>query len=104
MNFQPSIEQLRESPYWKMQNCPDDIEFCSNQLWTRNSKDMSSKFTPRENQVLELILEEKSSSSIAQELGISERTVETYRRSIYSKTGVKTVVGLVKHVLNAKKN
>ncbi|MEP1096117.1 MAG: helix-turn-helix transcriptional regulator [Cyclobacteriaceae bacterium] len=66
--------------------------------------DMSSQFTPRENQVLQLILEEKPSSSIASELGISERTVETYRRSIYSKVGVKTVVGLVKHVLNYQKS
>lgn len=52
--------------------------------------------TPRENQVLNMILEEKTSSSIAKELGISERTVETYRKSIYAKTGVRTVVGLVK--------
>ena len=60
---------------------------------------MSILFTPRETQVLNMILEEKTSSQIAEELGISERTVETYRKSIYSKAGVKTVVGLVKHVL-----
>jgi len=58
---------------------------------------MSGKFTPRETQVFELILQEKSSALIADELNISERTVETYRKSIYSKTGVKSVVGLVKH-------
>ena len=58
------------------------------------------KLTPRENQILNLILEEKSNATIAFELGISERTVETHRKSIYTKTGAKTVVGLVKMVLN----
>lgn len=59
---------------------------------------MTGKFTPRELQVIELILQEKSSSAIADELHISERTVETYRKSIYSKATVRSVVGLVKHV------
>ena len=58
--------------------------------------------TPREQEVLELILEEKSSSVIAKQLGISERTVETYRKNIYAKAGVKTVVGLVKHIYEQK--
>ena len=61
---------------------------------------MSIPLTPREKQVLQLILDEKSGSVIAQELNISERTVETHRKSIYSKTGVMTVVGLVKHFYN----
>ena len=57
---------------------------------------MSNQLTPRENQIVGLILQEKSSAAIAKELFISERTVETHRKSIYLKTGVKTVVGLVK--------
>ena len=60
--------------------------------------DKLDRLTPREHEVLQLILEEKSSVLIAGELGISERTVETYRKNIYTKTGVKTVVGLVKLV------
>lgn len=60
--------------------------------------DKLDRLTPREHEVLQLILEEKSSVLIAGELGISERTVETYRKNIYAKTGVKTVVGLVKLV------
>ena len=60
------------------------------------------QLTPREQEVLQLIMDEKSSSAIARELGISERTVETYRKNIYAKMGVKTVVGLVKHVYEQK--
>ena len=63
---------------------------------------MIDNLTPREQEVLALILDEKSSSVIAKQLGISERTVETYRKNIYSKAGVKTVVGLVKHVYEEK--
>ena len=65
--------------------------------------DMAIQFTAREKQILKLILAEKPSSLIAKELGISERTVETHRRSIYSKSGVKTVVGLVKHIIKNHK-
>ncbi|WP_420316510.1 LuxR C-terminal-related transcriptional regulator [Ekhidna sp.] len=65
---------------------------------------MSVPFTPREKEIVQLILDEKSNSVIASELGISERTVESHRKSIYSKSGVNNVVGLVKHVLAEKKS
>ncbi|MDW3192431.1 MAG: helix-turn-helix transcriptional regulator [Cytophagales bacterium] len=65
---------------------------------------MNIPFTPRESQILDMILDEKSSSIIASELGISQRTVETHRKSIYAKTGVKTVVGLVKFALARSTN
>ncbi len=61
---------------------------------------MQTQLTDRENQVLNLILDEKSNHQIGDELGISEKTVESHRKSIYLKTGSKTVVGLVKYVLN----
>jgi DNA-binding CsgD family transcriptional regulator len=61
--------------------------------------EMIASLTPREKQIANLILAEKSNASIATELSISERTVETHRKSIYNKTGAKTVVGLVKMLL-----
>lgn len=56
-------------------------------------------FTNREQEVIDLILKEYSSARIADELHISERTVESHRKSIYSKAGVSSVVGLVKYVI-----
>jgi DNA-binding CsgD family transcriptional regulator len=50
----------------------------------------------REKEVLHLILEEYSSSKIAAEIGLSIRTVETHRKHILKKTGVKSTIGLVK--------
>lgn len=48
---------------------------------------MLSQFTPRENQVLNLILKEKTNEQIAEELGINKRTVENCISRIYNKTG-----------------
>lgn len=63
---------------------------------------MHNSLTKRENQILKLILAEMSNAAIAQQLGISEKTVESHRKSIYLKTGTKTIVGLVKFVLQSK--
>lgn len=59
-------------------------------------------FTAREQQVIDLILKEYSSGRIAKELEISVRTVESHRKSIYSKVGVSSVVGLVKYIMLEK--
>ncbi|CAL2087971.1 response regulator transcription factor [Tenacibaculum sp. 190524A02b] len=55
--------------------------------------------TEREIEVLRLIAQEKSSSEIAQNLRISIKTVETYRRSLYKKLKVKNVVGLAMYAV-----
>lgn len=65
---------------------------------------MTDNLTPREKEVLDLILDEKSNAGIATILGISEKTVESHRKNIYLKTGTKTVVGLVKKTLRFKQS
>ena len=55
--------------------------------------------TERELEVLGLIVKEKSSEEIAQDLFISKRTVDTHRKHIIEKTGVKTIVGLIKYAI-----
>ncbi|MEO9966866.1 MAG: helix-turn-helix transcriptional regulator [Reichenbachiella sp.] len=65
---------------------------------------MHNSLTHRENQVLQLILVEMSNAAIAQRLEISEKTVESHRKNIYLKTGTRTVVGLVKKVLEVKQS
>lgn len=53
--------------------------------------------TDREVEVLKLIMQEKSSKEIAQELFISERTVETHRKNMIRKTNSNSTVGLIKY-------
>jgi DNA-binding NarL/FixJ family response regulator len=58
--------------------------------------------TPREIQILHLIAREESNLRIADQLHISERTVETHRKNILTKTGCKSMVGLVQYALRQK--
>ncbi|MEQ9423427.1 MAG: LuxR C-terminal-related transcriptional regulator [Cyclobacteriaceae bacterium] len=60
---------------------------------------MFETLTNREQQILDMILKEFTSSEIAKELGISLRTVETHRKNINHKTGTKSLVGLVKKAM-----
>lgn len=55
--------------------------------------------TPREHEVLDRIAAGHRNKIIAQELGISERTVETHRANIMQKSGAHSVAELVAMVL-----
>jgi DNA-binding NarL/FixJ family response regulator len=52
--------------------------------------------TDREKEIVKLIAKEYSNRDIAEELFISERTVETHRKNIFKKTGTTSLVGLIK--------
>ena len=56
-------------------------------------KDFLSK---RELEILRLVANEYSTNRIADELCISDKTVETHRRNLFQKLGVKNSVGLTK--------
>lgn len=57
--------------------------------------------TRREIEVLKLIVAEKTSNEIADNLGISVRTVETHRKNISHKTKVRNPIGLVKYAIQS---
>lgn len=59
-----------------------------------------AKLSPRETEVLELILKEFTSKEIAETLFISKQTVDSHRISIMEKTGSKSIVGLIKYAIN----
>ena len=61
--------------------------------------DKSNEITPREIDVLKLIIEEKTTSEIAEILNISNYTVEGYRKNLLYKTGATNVVGLIKYAM-----
>ena len=54
------------------------------------------KLSPREKEILQLVVEGKTSAAIAETLFISPKTVETYRSRLMQKLGIKDVTGLVK--------
>ncbi|PZF74582.1 response regulator [Taibaiella soli] len=61
----------------------------------------SSKFslTPREKQILQLIINECSSQEIAEQLNLSLRTIENYRLNLSLKLEVKNMAGLVRKAI-----
>lgn len=56
--------------------------------------------TKRELQVLQLLAEDHTSGEIALQLKIATSTVDTYRRNLIEKTGVKSSLGLVKYAID----
>jgi DNA-binding CsgD family transcriptional regulator len=52
--------------------------------------------TPREKQVMELVVDGAANKVIAIDLGLSERTVEIHRANVMEKMGARSVAHLVK--------
>lgn len=61
-----------------------------------NGQEEQRLLTDREREILKLISKEYTNKQIAEELFISERTVETHRKNIFRKTGTNNLVGLIK--------
>ncbi len=58
--------------------------------------------TNREIEIIRLIEKELSNKQIAEELFLSERTIETHRKNIFRKTNTSGVIGLVKYAYEHK--
>jgi FixJ family two-component response regulator len=56
------------------------------------------RLTPREHQVMELVIAGKLNKQIAAELGASEKTIKVHRGRVMQKMGVLSVAGLVRMV------
>jgi two-component system CheB/CheR fusion protein len=57
--------------------------------------------TPRQRQVLELVLAGRANKNIAAELGISQRSVENHRAAIMRRTGTRSLAALARFALAA---
>lgn len=65
-----------------------------------NSHDIHIEdLTKREHEILKLIVDEHTNIEIGEKLFISPRTVDTHRRNLLLKIGVKNTAGLVKYAL-----
>jgi DNA-binding NarL/FixJ family response regulator len=63
------------------------------------SECLLDQLTPRQRQILQLIAEGKNTKSIADDLAISVKTVETHRSSLMDRLGVHDVPGLVRFAI-----
>jgi len=58
-----------------------------------------ARLSPREREVLQLVVESKSSAEIADTLSLSQKTVDTYRSRLMHKLGISDLPGLVKFAI-----
>ncbi len=65
-------------------------------------EDTSIRFTAREIEIIKLIAKEYSSREIAEQLYISERTVESHRSNILRKTAAGNTAGLLQYAYQNK--
>jgi DNA-binding NarL/FixJ family response regulator len=79
----------------------DDEEFDNGIVDRSQFHSNFQHLTIREKQVLKMIIEEQTSREISEKLYISSRTVETHRKNILKKLGVKNTVSLIKVVLES---
>jgi DNA-binding NarL/FixJ family response regulator len=63
------------------------------------SDDPLSRLSTREREVLQLLVEGKSNTKIAELLFLSQKTVETYRSHLMQKLGISDLPGLVKFAI-----
>jgi two-component system CheB/CheR fusion protein len=72
--------------------------------WRESAADHVARLTPRQRQIMMLVLAGHHSKNIAVDLGISQRTVENHRNSIMKKTGSKSLPALARLALAADWN
>ncbi|MCB0698288.1 MAG: response regulator transcription factor [Chitinophagales bacterium] len=97
-----AIEQVKAGKMYFSSEVSEKITSLVIQQQKKLEQPERPKLTDRELEVLKLIAEEYSNAQIAQELFISERTVETHRKNMLRKTGNKTVVGLIRYAIEEK--
>jgi DNA-binding CsgD family transcriptional regulator len=67
-----------------------------------NEKKINIMITNREVEILKLITQRHTSKEIAAMLDISVSTVETHRRHLFQKLGVRNAIGLVQEAIQRK--
>ena len=69
--------------------------------WREDAASHVAGLTPRQRQIMEMVLAGHPSKNIAADLGISQRTVENHRASIMKKTGSKSLPALARLAIAA---
>ncbi|MFV0268327.1 MAG: response regulator, partial [Draconibacterium sp.] len=88
-----AIKKLMRGEKYYCKNLPQNI-----QNWQQNNEvNTHISLTRREKEILELISRGRTTLQIARELKLSKFTVDTHRKNIHKKLGIKTNTGLVNY-------
>lgn len=78
---------------------PEVAELAVQALTDDNEVDLLAELSPRERQIITLVVKGQSSTMIGQELHLSPKTVDTYRSRLMAKIGVSDVTALVRFAI-----
>ena len=103
------VEELREAIHWALRHEPGPktfylsraLEHAGLRKLLRRQLHRQAPLTPREREVLHLLGQGLQTKEIAARLGISVKTVETHRRHIQRKLGLRSRAELVRYALIA---
>lgn len=88
---------INDSAYFSNEILP----IIMNQFHRDHLPQNKTTLTPREKEILQLIVQEFTSKEIADKLNISKQTVDSHRINIMQKTDCKTLVGLMKYAIQS---
>ncbi len=93
-----AIHTIVKGEYYFCKDLSDDVK-----LWFDiDHKSKNTVLTRREKEVLQLIAKGRTSLQIAQQLKLSKYTIDTHRKNIHNKLGIKTNTGLVNYAFKNK--
>ena len=96
-DFFAAIESVLKNEQYIQKNMQDSL--LKEAMGQKKDTFYIPKLTRREKEILQLIIDEKTTQEIADTLFLSISTIETHRMNLISKFGVKNVAGLVKLTL-----
>lgn len=79
--------------------CEEVLDLITDILTGNSSVSQQVKLSNRESEVLSFVAKEFSNQEISEHLSMSLRTVETHKRNLIKKLGVRNVVGLAKYAM-----
>ena len=88
---QDLLDRVQQALTW-------DEEHRSKNLETLSIQERIAALTPRETEVMELVVQGCANKVIAQDLGVSQRTVEIHRARVMEKMGMRSLAALVRAV------
>ncbi len=96
-----AVEALAEhKPYftWKVLKTMLDAYLAHSQA-SQEGVPAFNQLTPREREIIQLLVEGRSNKAVSAILGISVKTVETHRAAVVKKLGISSTVELVRYAI-----
>jgi len=90
---------LRRQPYFSAQVSETVLEGFLRSGRQATIATAAPRLTAREREIMQLLAEGHRNKQIAQDLGISIKTVETHRTTLMRKIGIKSIVELVRYAV-----